>query len=75
MTCASAAKLKGEQPNNSSPQGAFILIGDFPGGEGLLVVMLLCTPHSYYPVLFSSFLSLGTLRDTLPSFLFSFLTL
>eukprot|EP00026_Physarum_polycephalum_P008805 Phypoly_transcript_08906.p1 GENE.Phypoly_transcript_08906~~Phypoly_transcript_08906.p1 ORF type:complete len:371 (+),score=37.56 Phypoly_transcript_08906:174-1286(+) len=39
MTCASASRLTGEV--NGSPQGAFILIGDFPGGDGWLLVMLL----------------------------------
>eukprot|EP00026_Physarum_polycephalum_P007737 Phypoly_transcript_07803.p1 GENE.Phypoly_transcript_07803~~Phypoly_transcript_07803.p1 ORF type:complete len:443 (+),score=73.42 Phypoly_transcript_07803:90-1418(+) len=38
MTCASATKLTDEQ--NGSPQGAFILIGDFPAGPVLLLVML-----------------------------------
>ena len=45
MTCATASRLSKNHPNGS-PQGAFILIGDFPvGGKGLLVIMLLGIYH------------------------------
>ena len=39
MTCASATRLYGDL--NGSPQGAFVLIGTFPAGPGLLIVMLI----------------------------------
>ena len=38
MICASARRIYGDV--NGSPQGAFVLIGQFPAGHGLLVVML-----------------------------------
>ena len=52
MICASARRIYGEI--NGSPQGAFVLIGDFPvGGKALLVVMLMGTslspPHLLDP--------------------------
>jgi hypothetical protein len=40
MICASARRIYGDV--NGSPQGAFVLIGDFPAGKGLLVAMLAC---------------------------------
>jgi hypothetical protein len=69
MTCASARRIYGEV--NGSPQGAFILIGDFPAGRGLLVVMLLgTTPHIVVFLGLPSFLGLLGL----PSFLVSLLS-
>lgn len=39
MSCASARRIYGEV--NGSPQGAFVLIGDFGYGKAVLVIMLL----------------------------------
>ncbi|KAI9009758.1 hypothetical protein BC832DRAFT_385904 [Gaertneriomyces semiglobifer] len=41
MTCASASDLHEEGEFDESPQGAFVLIGQFPAGPALLVCMLL----------------------------------
>ncbi|KAI9095576.1 hypothetical protein DFS34DRAFT_626466 [Phlyctochytrium arcticum] len=41
MTCASASRLHEDENLEQSPKGAFLLIGTFPAGTGLLVILLL----------------------------------